>query len=356
MKKTVAIMSIAVLAIVASACSLIPGTDTTAKKAAVKADGGIFKSIDFGDHWKAVNSINVPTGQPAASLSNAEVVLLKFDPTNVDTLYASTNGNGIFKSIDDGETWTATTLKTGKYPALAIDARNTKVSYVISANTIIKSVDDMATWFTTYVETRPGQQLLDVIVDPKQPNIVYAASTSSILVSKNYGNDWDLSDWKTSALIHLYLSEKNDQILYAITAKGVSKSADGAKTWVDLSPNLSKFSGATTIYGSTFDPKTETLLISTKYGLLRSTDGGAAWQEILTLFEHKKITVKPVVYNTSNPSQVLMAINSVIQKTYDNGGTWSSLKSVPTTRIIHYLVTDPNHPDIVFAGTLRPTQ
>jgi|GEM_PF-1610558 photosystem II stability/assembly factor-like uncharacterized protein len=356
MKKILLVVSIISLAILASACSMIPGSSTTTKKTAPKADGGIFKSTDFGDHWKAVNTVNVTTGQPAANLSNIEVLFLKFDPINSKTIYVSASGSGMYKSIDDGETWTATTLKTGSYPALAIDTRNTKVFYTLKGNTVLKSVDDMATWFTSYVETRPGQSLLDLAIDTKQPNIVYAATTSSIIISKNYGNDWDLSEWKTTPISRLYMSEKNSQTIYVLTSKGISKSTDGAKTWVDLAPSLAKFTGATKIYWSIFDPKTEAMLISTKYGLLRSMDGGTTWQETLTLFEHKKITVKPVVYNAVNTNQVLMAIKTVIQKTYDNGSTWSSLKSIATSRRVHYLITDPSNPDTVFAGTLRPAQ
>jgi len=355
MKKIGIVLAIIGLAIVGSACSLIPGS-AAPKAEPKKADGGIFKSVDYGDHWLAVNTVSATEKLPASTLANTELVFLKFHPVTKDIIYLSASGKGIYKSTDDGETWAPTTLTSATFPSLTIDARNINVFYVIKGNTILKSIDNMATWFTTYVETRPGQKLVDIIVDPARPNTVYAASTTSVLKSTNYGNDWNLTNWKQPTITRLYQNTVNPDILYAITNKGIFKTTDGAVTWQDLAETLSAYTGASTIYWSSYDSKADTMVISTKYGVLRTTDGGAIWQEIFTLFEHKKITVKPVVFNQNTTSTVLMAINNVIQKTYDLGVTWSSLKSIPTTRKIHYLINDPNHPDTVFAGTMVPKQ
>jgi hypothetical protein len=65
---------------------------------------GVFKSIDSGNTWSAVN-----TGLP----SDFGVFALAIDPLDTSTLYAGTYGygiseyseGGVFKSVDGGETW-----------------------------------------------------------------------------------------------------------------------------------------------------------------------------------------------------------------------------------------------------------
>ena len=59
--------------------------------------GGVFKSVDSGDTWSAVNS----------GLTNTTIYSLAIDPTNAQIIYAGTSGSGVFKSINGGTTWSA---------------------------------------------------------------------------------------------------------------------------------------------------------------------------------------------------------------------------------------------------------
>src|SRR6266404_2340121 len=57
--------------------------------------GGIFKSIDAGKSWSAVNS----------GLTTFDIANLSIDPQNPGTVYAVTYGSGVFKSTDAGVNW-----------------------------------------------------------------------------------------------------------------------------------------------------------------------------------------------------------------------------------------------------------
>jgi hypothetical protein len=70
-----------------------PQTPTTVY-AGTFADG-VFKSVDGGAHWTPAN----------AGLSNAFVMALAVDPEAPATVYAGTFGAGVFKSTDGGVTW-----------------------------------------------------------------------------------------------------------------------------------------------------------------------------------------------------------------------------------------------------------
>ena len=58
--------------------------------------GGVFKSTDGGGNWSAINT----------GLTNTYVYALAIDPVTPTTLYAGTY-DGVFKSTDGGENWNA---------------------------------------------------------------------------------------------------------------------------------------------------------------------------------------------------------------------------------------------------------
>jgi photosystem II stability/assembly factor-like uncharacterized protein len=58
---------------------------------------GVFKSTNGGANWRAVN----------IGLTNTTVNALAIDPNTPNILYAET-GRGVFKSTDGGANWTAT--------------------------------------------------------------------------------------------------------------------------------------------------------------------------------------------------------------------------------------------------------
>src|SRR5207245_2292373 len=65
-----------------------------------RADG-VFRSTDGGESWSAVS----------AGLPNLPVTALAIDPQTPTILYAGTERGGVYKSTDGGESWSA--LNTG---------------------------------------------------------------------------------------------------------------------------------------------------------------------------------------------------------------------------------------------------
>src|SRR2546427_5845569 len=78
-----------------SALAVDPQTPTTLYAGTTSA--GVFKSIDGGTHWRAVN----------AGLGATSVRALAIDPQASTALYAATCGGGVFKSTDGGGSWSA---------------------------------------------------------------------------------------------------------------------------------------------------------------------------------------------------------------------------------------------------------
>lgn len=81
---------------------------------------GVFRTDDGGETWQArnVGLSRVPTGQPEDEVGRC-VHKMVLDPANPDVLYMQEHG-GVFKSIDGGDSWFAIeeglTLKEGDAP------------------------------------------------------------------------------------------------------------------------------------------------------------------------------------------------------------------------------------------------
>src|SRR2546430_5114528 len=76
-----------------SALAVDPQTPTSLYAGTTSA--GVFKSIDGGTHWRAVN----------AGLGATSVRALAIDPQTPTALYAAFWGGGVFKSTDGGANW-----------------------------------------------------------------------------------------------------------------------------------------------------------------------------------------------------------------------------------------------------------
>jgi photosystem II stability/assembly factor-like uncharacterized protein len=85
--------------------------------------GGIFKSVDGGNHWSPVRS------------NAGEIV---FDPVNPSTLYFISTPLGVEKSTNGGQTWTRINkgLRVPEAFALAVDPLRPSTLYVSTASTL----------------------------------------------------------------------------------------------------------------------------------------------------------------------------------------------------------------------------
>jgi photosystem II stability/assembly factor-like uncharacterized protein len=97
---------------------------------------GVFRSSDGGHTWQPINSglTNLSMGQ------SAPVII---DPTNHETLYvASEGGGGVFKSLDGGDHWFPVNLGLSDLSVfgLAMDPVNPAVLYACGLSGVFKTV------------------------------------------------------------------------------------------------------------------------------------------------------------------------------------------------------------------------
>jgi hypothetical protein len=152
---------------------------------------GVFKSVDGGLTWVPSNT----------GMVNVKIGALAIDPLETNILYAGTygtNGNNgaAYKSVDSGESWVEITNGMGgAYVfSLAIDPIATSTIYAGTSDGVFRSTDGGGVW--TRLDTGdPDPYITRVVVDPLTPTNLYAVSSGTmqgILKSTNAGHDWSL--------------------------------------------------------------------------------------------------------------------------------------------------------------------
>src|ERR1039457_6709726 len=144
------------------------------------AAGGIFKTVNGGNTWQPIFD-----DQPNPSICD-----LALAPSNPSILYVGTGeannrqssswGNGVYKSMDAGATWTHLGLQeTHHIGRIVGHPTNPDIVYVAAPGDlwgpnkecgVYKSTDGAATWTQT-LAINENTGVSDIAIDPQSPNI-----------------------------------------------------------------------------------------------------------------------------------------------------------------------------------------
>src|ERR1700682_2611887 len=160
----------------------VPGESNTYYFGAVA--GGVWKTTDSGANWTPLfDKENISSiGAIAVAQSDHNVV---YTGTGEAAIRGNTTyGIGVYKSIDAGNTWKNVGLKdTRQIGALIVDPRNADVALVAALGHafgpnqergIFRTDDGGKTW-TRVLSKDENTGGIDVVFDPPNPNIVFAA-------------------------------------------------------------------------------------------------------------------------------------------------------------------------------------
>ncbi len=312
-------------------------------------------------------------------------------PSQPNVFYIGVNNGGVWKSTDYGRVWTPIfdDQPTGSIGAIAIAPSDPNVIYVGSGeglqrpdlstgDGIYKSTDGGKTW--THLGLRDGQQIPMIAVDPGDPNRLFVAvlghpygpnQERGIFRSTDGGRSFEkvLYRDENTGGIDVVLDPSNPQIVYAALwearqgpwenatfagpGSGVYKSTDGGTKWRQLTAGLpaGELLGRVGLEIALADPKRLYAIAGTKAesgGLYRSDDAGETWQRSS---DDERLWGRPGDFNEvradpKNPDIVYVA-NIVTWKSTDGGKTFASLRGAPGGDDYHRLWINPNDPDII---------
>lgn len=197
-----------------------------------------------------------------------------------------------------------------------------------------------------------GGSVLTVVVNPNNPDILYAVSGPGIYESTNSGTAWTLVlPLLTNQASDIAIEPENPTTLYAATqGSGVYKTTDGGASWNNVSTGIATIVGGApdSIYRIAVDPVTDGVayLATLNTGVYKTSNGGQSWSAInngISQLEFSGSQINRLLVDPINP-QVLYLANNVftgpglpgntsVQGVYtstNGGANWTaSLTGVP---------------------------
>ena len=262
---------------------------------------GVFKSSDGGHSWTPANA----GLEPHCGWSYA----LALDPTTPRIVYAADRVRGVLKSLDGGARWHATNkgLSLTTVSSLAVDPQNPRTVYASAGPLgLFKSSDIGAHW-------RPlasGPHLVEgIALDPSNPrNILVVAA--GVRCRQEHRRRPHLDRGNASAPTHERWPwlRSAEQTAYAGTnGHGLFGSTDGGRSWRPLGPP-----GAVHVQALAISPADPAVVYagvwgSKTRGLYKSTDGGSSWQRLTDALD---IDVSAIALDPENPTTVYIARGS----------------------------------------------
>jgi len=320
-------------------------------------NAAVFKTTDGGTSWSGVSS-----GLPWAAQTFALIGALAVDPQDSSTIYAGARGGGVFKSSDGGRSWNqvrAAPVAAG----LVIDPVNPNTIYAAIANGVAKSVDGGATWDATNTGLPAANCCASLALDPQNTNTLYVGFYyGGVFKSVDGGLSWadtGLPRWDETHIAvpvdsenpspGLAIDPQQSGTIYAATpGSGIFKSTDGARNWTAVNSGLS----ATSVMSVAVDARNAgTIYAATGVGVLKTTDGGASWSAAGSGLPGSSF-IRSLVIDPLNSETIYAGIAGLgMFKSTDGGASWSGISPALDVRGYPGLVTvDPRNSGVLYAG------
>jgi photosystem II stability/assembly factor-like uncharacterized protein len=304
-------------------------------------NGGVWKSTDYGHVWKPIFD-----GQPTQSIGAIAIA-----PSDPNILYVASGeglqrpdlsvGDGMYKSIDAGKTWTHLGLRDGQQiNTIVIDPHDPNRVFVAvlghpygpnEERGVFRSTDGGANW-TKILYKDENTGAIDLVFDPTDATTIYAD-----LWAARQG-PWENGAWNGPQ-------------------SGVFKSTDGGNTWSQLTKGLPGAADGLARVGLAIAPSDRNRLYAMVdanprvAGLFRSDDAGASWRRVNN---EQRIWGRGgdfamVRVDPKNPDKIYVANTSTYRST-DAGANFTAIKGAPGGDDYHTVWINPNNPEIIMLG------
>lgn len=341
--------------------------------------GGLWKSSDAGLNWGNISDGYFKSGSVGA---------IAVAPSDVNVIYAgmgehairgvmTSQGDGIYKSTDAGQTWTHIGLSSSRtISAIRVHPENSEVIYVAVQGSqwsdsedrgVYRSVDGGTNWEKVlYVDEKTGPA--DLSMDPSNPRIIYAAmwdhrrepwrirsggEGSGIYKSTDGGSSWESINSglpEVMGKVAVAVSPARTQLLYAnIEAEGdkagVYRSDNGGKNWQQLSNDRNTVSRAwyyIKIFADPVDPETVYVL---NFSVLKSIDGGKSFSPV----QADHVDQHHMWINPENPQNMILANDGGAAVSFNGGKSWSPQNNQPTAQF-YRVIADDQFPYHIYGG------
>jgi photosystem II stability/assembly factor-like uncharacterized protein len=341
--------------------------------------GGVWKTTDGGINWTPIFD-----KRKGASPAIGAIAVAESDP---NVIYVGTGeacirgnivgGNGVYKSIDAGKTWTSVGLAdTHAIGRLIINPKNPDVAFVAALGHpfadndergIFRTRDGGKTWEKVlFKDAKTGG--IDVTFDPGNPNIVFAAlwqakrtpwsmdsggPGSGLYRSADGGATWKEIKGHgfpegIKGRIGVSVSGANPNRVWAVVENekgGIYRSDDGGEKWALLTDDH-RFRQRAWYYSHIFaDPKSADTVYILNTAAYRSNDGGKTFTPIHAPHgDNHGLWIDP-----TNAKRLINGNDGGATISTDGAQSWTTLYNQPTAQFYH-VTTDNRFPYYIYGA------
>lgn len=191
--------------------------------------------------------------------------------------------------------------------------------------------------------------------DPVRAATIYAVTSKGLMKSADGGESWSaLGETELPQEIPpscVAVNPLNSRELYVgYDGKGIFKSSDGGVGWKSLGEGLSN----RYVRCIAISPKDPNLIyIGIQNGVAITTNGGEYWH--LTSGFKRAVNVNAIAIDPLNPQYLFAATGGAgVYKSGNGGVSWRDINEGLSSLSILALHIDPENPDIVLAGAYHP--
>jgi photosystem II stability/assembly factor-like uncharacterized protein len=298
-------------------------------------NGGVWKTTDYGRVWRPVFD-----GQPTGSIGAIAV-----SPSNPNIVYVASGeglqrpdlsvGDGIYKSTDAGRTWAHLGLRDGQQiPQIIVDPRNPDRVFAAvlghpygpnAERGIYRSTDGGLNFERVlYKDENTGGS--ELAFDPSNPDIVYAGLWES------RQGPWENAAWSGPG-------------------GGLFKSTDGGTSWRKLEPAAPDAAIQVNLGIAPSNPRRvyAVIALARGTGLFRSDDGGETWARASDNRTASRIgggDLPRIAVHPADPDSVFV-VSTVSWKSTDGGRTFKAFKGAPGGDDYQNLWINPTNGDVI---------
>jgi len=321
------------------------------------SDGGVFRSDDAGKNFAQKVKIDEKT-----AIGSVDVLSLAVNPQNGSEVYIGTKSNGVFKTIDTGDSWQVVKVSPSavtKAYAIAIDPIDSNTIYVAAIvggrGKILKSTDAGATWKEVYTEPSSGSFVLALAIDSAGSGKIFGGTTEGqIIFSDNSGDSWQNLYKAQGGVFKIAIDSMNSDLAYfAVSQSGLLRTRDGGKNFENLGEKNTSNSGQQQFGSSvaiTTDPyKANWIYVGTTTGLFRSKNGGDDWESVKVLNSPGENAIRGIAINPQNSDEIIYGAAQAFYKSVDGGQSWATTQ-LNGSRTLEAVAYNKQNPGIIYAG------